>query len=68
MIPPLSGEWEWQLFFSFLVFAFYSHLGSAPNCGSRRITSLAVLRGARRYSSCVAKVVVPHLTPGWQLA
>ena len=42
-----------------------SRLGSAPNCGFRRITCSAVSRGPRRYSSCAAKVVVPHLTACW---
>ena len=42
-----------------------SCLGSAPNCGFRRITCSAASRGPRRYSSCAAKVVVPHLTACW---
>ena len=42
-----------------------SRLGSAPNCGFRRITCSAALRGPRRYSSCAAKAVVPHLTACW---
>jgi hypothetical protein len=45
-----------------------SRLGSAPNCGFRRITCSAVLRGPRRYSSCAAKVIVPHLTAFWYSA
>ena len=43
----------------------FSSFGSAPNCGFRHITCSAVSRGPRRYSSCAAKVVVPHLTACW---
>ena len=42
-----------------------SCLGSAPNCGFRRITCSAASRGPRRYSSCAAKVIVPHLSVCW---
>jgi len=46
---------------SHLVFVFSSRLGSVPNCDFRRIRCSAISRGQHCYSSCTAKVVVPHL-------